>query len=201
MCELDFDKDLVTKAIIVSNNVWNQFLAIKSNKKNFDKFRYKSLANEKTLRILFFDLLTIEANVTISLKIVTKELDFIKDVDIDNKFKEKKKSYTNIATILNREQTKLNRKTTINKTKQNKIFVLLTSKTSLNFLIFTFFFVFFLKRLVANQNTFAQKRKQITSKLFVQTIKDLNRKIDNIVIKIIAKTKCKVATISLSKAA
>jgi len=153
------------------------------------------------LRILFFDLLTIEANVTISLKIVTKELDFIKDVDIDNKFKEKKKSYTNIATILNREQTKLNRKTTINKTKQNKIFVLLTSKTSLNFLIFTFFFVFFLKRLVANQNTFAQKRKQITSKLFVQTIKDLNRKIDNIVIKIIAKTKCKVATISLSKAA
>jgi len=124
---------------------------MKSNKKNFDKFRYKSLANEKLLRILFFDSLIIEANVITSYEIVIKEIDNAKNANAnaDDELA-KKKLYMKLATKLNKEQRELDTKKAIDATKRVKTSLLSTSITSRNSSIFTFFFIFFLKRLIAD---------------------------------------------------
>lgn len=61
---LDFERDLITEAIIVSTQNWNNFLAVKTHKK-YIKFKNKLLANEKLLRTLFLDSLIIEKHVDI----------------------------------------------------------------------------------------------------------------------------------------
>jgi len=151
MCGSGFGKDLETGAITASDDLWDRFLAMKSNKENFGKFRYKSLANEELLRTLFLDSLAIGANVTTSHEIVIKGTDNAEDADADaDDEPAEEELYTELATELNKEQRELDTEEAIDATERAKTSPLSTSTTSRNPSISTFSFISFLKRLVAD---------------------------------------------------
>lgn len=85
-----FDKDLVTKVVVASNEQWKKLLAIKSNKDVYKKFRYKALANENLLYSLFLDSLAIEAHVVTSQDIAS--INKMKDEKNANAKRKKKKN-------------------------------------------------------------------------------------------------------------
>jgi len=163
---------------------------VKSNKENFGKFRYKPLANEELLRTLFLDSLATGANVTTPHEIAIKGTDNAEDADADADGEPAEEElYTELATELNKEQRELDTEEAIDATERAKTPPLSTPTTPRNPSISTSSSTSSLKRLAADQDTPARKRKQTAPKLFVQAIGGLSKKIDNIAMEMAAEAK------------
>jgi len=144
-----FERDPTTGAIIALDQNWNDLLAVKAHK-NYIKFRDKSLTNEDLLRTLFLDSLTIERHVVISQDIVADRIETKKNIDIEREIEEKEKKkeehlQNDFVMKLEKETTRLNNE---EERDRARLFTPSTSIAIVKSPLSTFFFAFFLKRIV-----------------------------------------------------